>query len=53
MLMIILNKPTTLVDPAVLDCRDYLNFPNVYSIVKRPSEYLGYKLIRSKGLFYV
>lgn len=51
MLMIILNKPTALVVPAALGCRDYLSFSIVDSIVKRPSEYLGYKLIRSNGLF--
>lgn len=51
MLMIILNKPTAVVVPAALGCRDYLRFFNVDSIVKRPSEYLGYKLITSSGLF--
>lgn len=51
MLMIILNKPTALVVPAALGFRDYLSFSYVDSIVKRPSEYMGYKLIRSNGLF--
>lgn len=51
MLMIILNKPTALVVPAALGFRDYLGFSYVDSIVKRPSEYLGYKLIRNRAYF--
>lgn len=42
MVMIILNKPAALVVLAALGCRDYVSFSNVDSIVKRPSEYLGY-----------
>ena len=53
MLTVILNKPTALVVLVALGCRDYLSFSNVDSIVKRPSEYLGYKLIASNGLFYL
>lgn len=53
MLMIILNKPTALVVPAALGFRDYLSFSYVDSIVKRPTEYLEYKLIRSNGAFYL
>lgn len=52
MLMIILNKPTALVVLAAMGCKDYLSSSNVDS-VKRPSDYLGYKLIASSCLFYL
>lgn len=52
MLTVILNKPTALVVLVALGCRDYLSFSNVDSIVKRPSEYLGYKLIAMAYFIY-
>lgn len=44
MLMIILNKLTAVVAVAGLGYRDYLNYSNVDSIVKKPLECVGYKL---------